>query len=326
MFFILVLRISFTFQIRKEEKSELGETFVDSYNVSYKVGEKALLKVKSQNSGDQVKTHQKIQKAIYRLYPTIELADRECLIMRKLNCEYLHKLYHYDIASSLSIWEYYDMCLDDKLYCNIDNLKIELILRQILCGLKYMHDNNFVHGNLKISNIIVTHRNIVKISDFRFAEKKNHSNFKRDLNMLGELFNYCLRSDYNSFNGSLRRKYGLRSTLLRLMYLRLLNGRITLTDALRSLVFAEPKHYIALIVNFCKKMEIHNGFSAKPKLYKAITKAAFCNNWVEKIDKDFYEALKKERIEIRHDLFGLLRLCRNLVTYNIFNPCSFQFI
>lgn len=244
----------------------MGETFVDEYIASYQVGAKALAKL--QNDGVELKAYSEREKAIYRLYPTPELGYRECSIMRKLNCEYLQKLYNYDssVSSHLSIWENYNLSLDRKLRYNVDQLKIEVFLRQVLCGLKYMHDNKFVHGDLTVSKIIVTKHNVAKISDFRLSETKNHSNSKHDLKMLGELYNQCMRIDYRSYKGSLHNKNDHRCTLLRLLYLRLLNGRITLADALKSPAFAGPKDHINAIRNICKKNGKTQGTSSKAKI------------------------------------------------------------
>lgn len=54
------------------------------------------------------------------------------------------------------------------------NNKIIPILLQIICGLKYIHDNNILHLDLKLENIFMSN-DIPKIGDFDFSYNKSSS-------------------------------------------------------------------------------------------------------------------------------------------------------
>jgi len=59
--------------------------------------------------------------------------------------------------------------LDKKTYLDIGQIKF--IFTQILLGIWYMHRNNYIHRDIKPTNILVREGNIVKICDFGFAKK-----------------------------------------------------------------------------------------------------------------------------------------------------------
>jgi len=58
--------------------------------------------------------------------------------------------------------------LEDALKSNIqfDELAILDILRQVACGLEYLHSNNIVHRDIKLANILVSKERQAKICDF----------------------------------------------------------------------------------------------------------------------------------------------------------------
>ena len=52
------------------------------------------------------------------------------------------------------------------------NVKVaNFIMKEIVNGVKYMHDNGFVHRDLKLENILIGEGFEIKICDFGFTEK-----------------------------------------------------------------------------------------------------------------------------------------------------------
>lgn len=101
------------------------------------------------------------------------------------------KLIKYDIENSLSentnsynsnydesnfekfLFIQMELCKQNlKDYINTSNLDITTkigICKQIIEGLKYIHDNNIIHRDLKLSNIFISFDGIIKIGDFGLA-------------------------------------------------------------------------------------------------------------------------------------------------------------
>lgn len=47
------------------------------------------------------------------------------------------------------------------------------IFRQVIRGIKYLHDNNIVHGDIKPQNILLANNGCIKISDFGLSKVIN---------------------------------------------------------------------------------------------------------------------------------------------------------
>jgi mitogen-activated protein kinase kinase kinase 1 len=51
---------------------------------------------------------------------------------------------------------------------------VSLYTRQILDGLKYLHDKGFIHRNIKCANVLVDANGTVKLADFGLAKVLFH--------------------------------------------------------------------------------------------------------------------------------------------------------
>jgi len=52
----------------------------------------------------------------------------------------------------------------------LSDLKTWYVSRQVLLGLKYLHDNDIVHGDLKPQNLLVSDTGVVKLADFGISK------------------------------------------------------------------------------------------------------------------------------------------------------------
>lgn len=52
------------------------------------------------------------------------------------------------------------------LACRLPEKQAQVVLRQVLSGLDYLHYNSLVHGDLKPENLLLSERGVVKIADF----------------------------------------------------------------------------------------------------------------------------------------------------------------
>ena len=70
---------------------------------------------------------------------------------------------------------------------NLNQLDIEqkvIIIKQIICGLQYLHSMYFIHRDIKLSNIFVSLDNKIKLGDFGFSTKSFENN-NEDLGTFG---------------------------------------------------------------------------------------------------------------------------------------------
>ena len=53
------------------------------------------------------------------------------------------------------------------------------IIKHILLGLKHMHENGYLHRDIKADNILVNDKGIIKLCDFGIANKLFDDNHKK---------------------------------------------------------------------------------------------------------------------------------------------------
>ena len=107
---------------------------------------------------------------------TLEALKMEVAIMKKLrhdNCVTLHEVIDDPTVNKLYlIMEY--MSRGDLMQIMdgnpMDDNDVWDILRQLLRGLKYLHDNDIVHGDLKPQNLLVSSCGLIKIADFGLSK------------------------------------------------------------------------------------------------------------------------------------------------------------
>ena len=56
-----------------------------------------------------------------------------------------------------------------------EELLVRSVTVQILSGLKYLHERNVIHRDIKGANILIDEEGCVKLSDFGISKKNSHS-------------------------------------------------------------------------------------------------------------------------------------------------------
>ncbi|CDW87869.1 serine threonine-protein kinase plk4-like [Stylonychia lemnae] len=102
--------------------------------------------------------------------------NREIMIHSKLKSPHIIELYqHFEDKENLYMLMEYQDCVDlykqlkeHKQQCGygFDEIKVAKIMKKVAKGVKYMHDLGYIHRDLKLSNILYTKDEQVKILDF----------------------------------------------------------------------------------------------------------------------------------------------------------------
>jgi calcium-dependent protein kinase len=118
---------------------------------------KYLLKIKSinENIHDEVEIFNKLR---------LKIHDNIIKFIDYKNCDH----YYY------FIYEYFNgINLSDYIHDNYDNFNdclIKNIIKQILNGFNFLHKNNIIHCDIKLDNIMINKKNIIKIIDFDLSK------------------------------------------------------------------------------------------------------------------------------------------------------------
>ena len=123
----------------------------------------------------------------------LEDIENEINILKSLDNKFICKYYDFfkDNEYYYIIMEYYEHNLrtlmrDYREYNKYAEF-IKTILFQICLGIKYIHEKNIIHRNLKPENIFIDNNKIIKIGDFGILKKFNKDRYtNRDV----RTFNY----------------------------------------------------------------------------------------------------------------------------------------
>lgn len=84
------------------------------------------------------------------------------------------------------------------------------ILRQIIRGLKYLHDNNIIHGDIKPQNLLVSSDGLIKIGDFGLSKIIDENELQSDF--VGTPAFMAPEVCGESFNGKIADLYSVGAT------------------------------------------------------------------------------------------------------------------
>lgn len=217
----------------------------------------------------------------------------ECKIMSKLN--------HQNIVKYNSVWLSNS---DNDLFMNIqmeycednlfkylkNNYKFNQIsfnfFKQILNGVKYLHDNNIIHRDLKPSNILIKDK-IIKITDFNISKILN-SNLKLENNSkhnnnnknISKFINYKLTkgigtSLYSSPEQLNSNIYNKQSDIysLGIIYFEMISNFKNQIDKIMAINKLKKMIFPSNINQFNKKLislMIHNDYTKRPSINELI--------------------------------------------------------
>ena len=106
----------------------------------------------------------------------IDSFRRECSMLEPLNHPNILKIYDYgeDEKFLYCIMPLYGQDLDNFVFSENESLPDELVFRifkQLLDGVEYLHENDIIHRDLKLENILISNVETMEIViiDFGFA-------------------------------------------------------------------------------------------------------------------------------------------------------------
>ena len=97
---------------------------------------------------------------ICRYYQTLDLKSKVCIVMELIGKE---DLLEYVLRKTV-----------------VSEYLAKYIFRQIISGLRYLHDRNILHRDLKCENILLTKSKRAVITDFGFAKQVENKQFMSD--------------------------------------------------------------------------------------------------------------------------------------------------
>jgi len=170
---------------RRKELPDWGDRCIDSFEVISQIGEGTygqVYKAKDNICGDLVALKKVRLENEKEGFPIT--AVREIKILRQLNHRNIVNLkeiitdkqdaldFRKDRGSFYLVFEYMDHDLMGLLESQMVNFTEEQnasIMKQLLDGLSYCHRKNFLHRDIKCSNILVNNKGQIKLADFGLA-------------------------------------------------------------------------------------------------------------------------------------------------------------
>lgn len=181
---------------RREDniKSQWGERTVDAYEILTKIGEGTygeVFKAREKNTGDLCALKKVRLENEKEGFPIT--AIREIQILRQLKHENIVNLKEIimdareinEIKNDTAFYLVFEYC-DHDLFGLLDSGLIQLntehiqtFIYQLMSGLAFCHDKNFLHRDIKCSNILLNNTGKIKLADFGLARFYNAEDKER---------------------------------------------------------------------------------------------------------------------------------------------------
>ena len=136
----------------------------------YEKSNKAVLKIRSKkNNKKYLLKIKSINKDIYdeaKIFDKLKGKTHDNII-KFIDCKKCDNYYYfiYDYFNGVNLSKY----INDN-YENFDDILIKYIIKQILDGINFLHNNDIIHCDIKLDNIMINKKNIVKIIDFDLSK------------------------------------------------------------------------------------------------------------------------------------------------------------
>lgn len=149
-----------------------------------------------------------------RLQDTLEFRfNNEVKMLTELrDCKNIIKLLGYDQKNKIIVLEKCKYNLKDYINKNISNITVEqqnILIKNILNGIKEMHDRNIIHNDIKPDNIVLNDDLNIKFIDFGFACKLDENkDFSTLIKPVGSPF--YLAPEYYAYVGYTESKDGFK--------------------------------------------------------------------------------------------------------------------